>query len=151
MGLRCTACEVIANTTQEGVQVRFVLSNEIHIGTVNITADLCANNLQTSTLTFTFTDTDGHPERSFTFVATDITMVVCRPTATGGCEVSFEGMGMVTGEAGQFSFAGSFTVEGSTNAVITTFVISGFAFIADVGGAEFPPGSVTVIGCGLTV
>lgn len=150
MGVRCS-CGVIVNATKEDVNVRFNGISGNERGTITYLADVCADTLETSTLSLTFVNTDGAPDTSFTFnvgpslTGTAITSVTCRREGQN-CVVTVSGIGLKTGFGGTafLAFTAVFR-DGVGTDNVQSFDIP--SFFAQTGAEPVPNGSITAIGC----
>ncbi|WP_026693472.1 hypothetical protein [Peribacillus kribbensis] len=150
MGVRCS-CGVLVNATKEDVNVKFNGVNGNERGTITYMANVCADTLATSTLSLTFTDTDGNPpDTSFDFTATAITSVTCRREGNT-CVVTVTGTGSKTGFGGDatgLDFTAVFRDNqspGVATDIVTSFDITGF--FSQTGAEPVPNGTITALGC----
>jgi hypothetical protein len=151
MGLRCT-CGVLVGLPFTGVEA--IATNEevtfegftgTRRGTLRYTADVCADSLDTSTVTISFVQTSGEtPNLSFTGTSTEITSVVCNQMGMN-CEITVTGT--IETEFGTFPFTAEFRdiVDTSNVDQVQIFEIDGF--FNQQGDVPVPQLSVQDQGC----
>ncbi|HEY2420271.1 MAG TPA: hypothetical protein VGI04_02575 [Neobacillus sp.] len=150
MGVRCS-CGALVSATKENVNVKFVGINGNVKGTITYLADVCADTLDTSTLSLTFVNNDGGTDTSFTFevnpllAGTEITSVTCKREGNT-CVVTVTGVGQKSGFGGAalLAFTAVFR-DGPAVDNVQSFDIPGF--FAQTGAEPLPNGSITALGC----
>lgn len=140
MGIRCS-CGVTVGAIATNVNVRFddVTGNER--GNLTYTANVCADTLQASTLSLVFEQTSAGTDRSFTFVANEITSVTCRQEGQN-CVITVNGFG-TDGRA--FTAVFRDQVPPAAVDIVTEFEI--INFFAQTGSVTVPQGSIRSVGC----
>lgn len=144
MGIICT-CGALTPLPLTAVNVTFDFSNDgSSTGSATYVADVCANRANLGSISLNFIDTDNaDPNRSFTFLSTNITEVSCQAIGDD-CFVLVSGSGLVTGEANPRIFVASFLHRPDNLDLISDFIITGFAqqnFVATV------PQEIVTFGC----
>lgn len=149
MGLACS-CGVRSNPVSVATNIGFLFADgESRDGTLTFAVNVCVDRLELSTFSAIFADGTGFiPNRSFSFTATDITVVSCTPNPDGTCTVSIQGMGLVTGEVTPRLFTVTFVnrPSPSTDRMIS-FTIAGFGNNTILG--DLAP-DLTFFGCPTT-
>lgn len=150
MGTRCS-CGMIVDATKNDVNVKFNGINGNVKGTLSYIANVCADTLDTSTLTLTFVSNVGQPATSFTFqvgpsvTGTSFSSVTCSKDGNT-CVITVSGTGQVTGYGGPAfkTFTGEFR-DGVANDHVESFAITNF--FAQTGSEVFSNGSIQALGC----
>jgi hypothetical protein len=99
MGLYCS-CGVTTNPVSNtpSIQLRFE-DGQIRNESLTFAANVCADTLESSTLTASFIDLSGIIQtRNFIFTSVDISQVKCRLSPNGECEVAMTGVGLIVNE-----------------------------------------------------
>ena len=146
MGIRCS-CGVLSTpiTSTIGTINMTFADNVTRSGNLTINVNACADRLDSSTFSATFTDTSGViPPRNFTFTATSFQNVICFQE-NGSCQVITSGMGLVSGETTPRRFTLTFRNNPSPTAdQLITFVI--LQFVSNSTTPNVDP-NLTFFGC----
>lgn len=129
------------------IQYRFVIFTNYNWpveGDLTYLADVKVSNLDKSTLSLQFVDTETPDDHSFTFTANRIASVECQPFGKC-CVITVTGTGLVNDE--EYSFEAVFRDEGTSpgDDSVISFVITDF-FTQD-GRAKITSGSIEANGC----
>ncbi|WP_066295203.1 hypothetical protein [Bacillus sp. FJAT-29937] len=154
MGVICPCGVLVRNpesATDEAVSnnnnVKFEGQNGTVRGDLFYKADVCVTKLATSTLSLRFEENPTPPgTNNFTFTATNITSVVCKPEGQN-CSITVSGTGTVSGQTGTFAFEAVFrdVVGQAAKDNVQSFVITGF--FNQTGAAPIDQGSIVAQGC----
>ncbi|MCR2821961.1 hypothetical protein [Lederbergia panacisoli] len=142
MGVVCN-CGVLVNAFSANNNVKFTSQTGTTKGDLTYTADVCANSLETSTLTLSFHEAEVGIN-NFLFTANAITSVTCKQEGQN-CVITVQGTGLVNDQ--QYSFEAVFRdeVASAANDNVQSFVITGF--FDQNGAAPVPQGSIVALGC----
>jgi hypothetical protein len=148
LGIRCS-CGVLVNAFNGNRTVLF--GRDMETGALTYLADVCADTLETSTLSLTFVNTDGGTNTSFTFevgpliAGTEITSVECNGTGEGNCVIIVTGTGLKQGFLGSalLNFTAIFRDQATDS--VQSFIINGF--FDQNGIVPVVLGSITAQGC----
>ncbi|KXH79764.1 hypothetical protein [Sporosarcina sp. HYO08] len=143
MGIYCP-CGVNVNATAQYRFVTFTHYNWPVEGDLTYLADVKITNLDKSTLSLNFVDTETPNDHSFTFTANRIASVKCQPFGAC-CVITVIGTGLVNGQ--EYSFEAVFRDEGRApgDDSVISFVITDF--FDQNGRTKITSGSIEAIGC----
>lgn len=143
MGLTCS-CGFIIPNLESITAVRYADTDEIRVGDVIFDVNACDIRAEQSFANFTFDDNSGlSPDRSFSFVSTQIREVICF-TQEGRCFIDILGDGLLNDETDARTFRVSLTVIPNVSVVLAEFSVGSFA---NSGGANYNQEDVTIFGC----
>ncbi len=148
MGCVCP-CEVLVNAVSENKNVKFLSSIGACRGNLTYLADVSAAALETSTLSFTFDNTEYPGFFDFLFTANTITSIDCKREGRN-CVVTVKGTGTVSKlpiPSFPLLFEAVFTDQASSEAndIVQSFVLTNF--FDQNGVASVPQGTIHARGC----
>lgn len=143
MGTMCP-CGVSVDAFSKRNRVKFVGQRGTVKGNLTYLAEVCITTLCTSTLSLQFVDTETPNLNNFTFIANEITSVVCKREGKN-CEVTVTGTGTI--DMVEYCFEAVFRdlVAQASKDIVQSFVITDF--FDQNGAAPVDQGSIVALGC----